>query len=297
MNGERFEKLVADMLQREGYRTKLTSQTNDRGIDVVAKKDGINCAVQAKAYSAENRVGSPAVQKASGLLSRPDIQHVILITTSSFTPEAEKVAENRGVEIISTQANKSSHPQNKNQKYSSSKSSGLPKELSKGRDLNEEIILKKEKQLAEFYEEYVERSAYDGDNLKSYRALSFELNEKCSALDEYITIMGQHSIVCKTESVKLGNRFLKTVEEYGWEVLYTKKGYSDEKDTRERTPPDVFSAVISTNSGDKISPKRQATITKLILDSMYDVDLSGLVVTDSGPDPKQETCSTVLGED
>lgn len=100
MTPTEFEKVVASVLQESGYRVSLTPETNDRGIDVIAEKDSVRCAVQAKYYSEGNRVGSSAVQKVSGLLSRPDINHVAVVTTSSFTTEAEKVASNRGVELL-----------------------------------------------------------------------------------------------------------------------------------------------------------------------------------------------------
>ncbi|SEP32008.1 Restriction endonuclease, partial [Halorientalis persicus] len=66
------------------------------------KKKGIQIAVQAKHYSPGNKVGSPAIQRAAGLLARQDIDRVLVVTTSSFTSDAIEVAENRGVELQTT---------------------------------------------------------------------------------------------------------------------------------------------------------------------------------------------------
>jgi len=99
MDGEQFEKELARNYREQGFNTTLTDGTSDRGVDIIIEKGGVRIAVQAKHYSRGNRVGSPTVQKASGLLTRSDIDRVIVVTTSSFTPEAKKIAENRGVEL------------------------------------------------------------------------------------------------------------------------------------------------------------------------------------------------------
>ncbi|SDZ87446.1 Restriction endonuclease [Haloplanus vescus] len=120
MDADRFERTVARWLQKEGFRTELTPPTNDRGADIIAKKHGRNYAVQAKAYATGNRVGSPTVQKTSGLLTRPDIHGAIVITTSSFTSEAKAVAENRGVKLVSIDGNSPTYSQSRNKRHSSS---------------------------------------------------------------------------------------------------------------------------------------------------------------------------------
>jgi len=120
VNGEQFERAVAEWLQGEGFKTSLTQQSSDRGIDVIAQKQGATYAVQAKAYSSGNKVGSSTIQKVSGLLSRPDIDGAIVITTSSFTSEAEAVANNRGVELVTTDNDQSARSQRKTAAQSSS---------------------------------------------------------------------------------------------------------------------------------------------------------------------------------
>ena len=100
-NGREFEEFVARKLQSQGFDVDLTKRTNDKGIDVIAQKGRYTYAVQAKHYSEENKVGSVAVQKASGLPARSDIDGAMIVISSSFTSEAEQVAANRGVKLVS----------------------------------------------------------------------------------------------------------------------------------------------------------------------------------------------------
>lgn len=99
MKGEKFEKQLYDLYEREGFEVSLTPKTNDKGVDLLLEKGGRTVAVQAKGFARENKVGSSAVQKASGLLTRSDIDEVIVATSSSFTAPAREIAENRGVEL------------------------------------------------------------------------------------------------------------------------------------------------------------------------------------------------------
>jgi len=99
VRGEAYERYIAQLYQKEGYYTRLTQRNNDKGIDVIAEKDGHRVAIQCKHYSGENKVSSPAVQKASGLLTRPDIDGVVVVTTSSFTRPAKNTARKRGVNL------------------------------------------------------------------------------------------------------------------------------------------------------------------------------------------------------
>lgn len=99
MRGEAYERYIARLYEEEGYQTSVTRKTDDRGIDVLAEKDGIRIAIQAKHYSRSNRVSSTEVQQYSGLLTRGDIHGVVIATTSSYTQPAREVARNRGIKL------------------------------------------------------------------------------------------------------------------------------------------------------------------------------------------------------
>lgn len=99
MDSEQFEKRLANSFRTYGYSAELTPATSDRGVDILLRIDSAQVAVQAKYYSEGNKVGSPTIQKASGLLQRTEIDQVIVVTTSDFTSEAEAVADNRDVKL------------------------------------------------------------------------------------------------------------------------------------------------------------------------------------------------------
>lgn len=102
---EVFEKQLSESFRKEGYKPELTSTSSDRGIDILLHSGRETIAVQAKYYSDGNNVGSPTIQKASGLLQRRDIDGVVVVTTSGFTNEAQVVASNRGVQLLYATAN------------------------------------------------------------------------------------------------------------------------------------------------------------------------------------------------
>jgi hypothetical protein len=102
---EAFEKQLAESFRKQGYNPELTPTSSDRGIDILLHSGRETIAVQAKYYSAGNNVGSPIIQKASGLLQRRDIDGVVVVTTSGFTDEAQTVASNRGVQLLYATSN------------------------------------------------------------------------------------------------------------------------------------------------------------------------------------------------
>jgi len=103
MDPEEFERWVAQWFTERGYQTSLTASSGDQGIDVLAKRDNRTIAIQAKAYSSGNPVGSPEVQRVSGLLARSDIDEVVLFTTSSLTKQARQVAQNRDIHVLNVE--------------------------------------------------------------------------------------------------------------------------------------------------------------------------------------------------
>ena len=83
-----------------GYETKVTKQTRDFGIDVIAKKQGKTIAIQCKKYREGNPVGNRDIQRILGAMQLKSVKatHSILITTSHFTVQAEEQAKECAVE-------------------------------------------------------------------------------------------------------------------------------------------------------------------------------------------------------
>ena len=97
-----FEESVVDLLWAMGYggshgeRERL-GKSGDGGVDGVIRQDplGLNKVyIQAKRFADDNRVGRPSIQQFFGSLSSLGADRGVFITTSRFTKEAEREAEN-----------------------------------------------------------------------------------------------------------------------------------------------------------------------------------------------------------
>ena len=104
MDEYEFEELVADIWEQRGWETTVTTASNDRGIDVIAKRKNPfaqKYVIQAKRYKQGNTVGSPDIQQYSSLQQQEsNVDSVIVVTTSSFTAEAKKIGNKLNVKLI-----------------------------------------------------------------------------------------------------------------------------------------------------------------------------------------------------
>ncbi|WP_318568839.1 restriction endonuclease [Salinigranum marinum] len=92
-----FEEYVADLWRASGYECRLTKQSRDSGVDVVAVKGDERVHIQVKRYSASD-VGIETVQRVAGLLVDDEFEAstVRVVTTSGFTMDATQRAERIG---------------------------------------------------------------------------------------------------------------------------------------------------------------------------------------------------------
>lgn len=99
-----FEQFIADLWERQGWSTKVTQGSNDRGIDIIATKTHPffqKQVIQAKKYSTDNTIGSPAIQQYSSLQHQEDgVDAVVIVTTSSFSSPARKTARDLNVKLV-----------------------------------------------------------------------------------------------------------------------------------------------------------------------------------------------------
>lgn len=80
--------------QRLGHPASTTNRTRDKGLDgFVAVPDHGLVVVQCKRYAETNKVGSPAVQQFWGVVEQQGAVAGYLVTTSSFSKEAQSTAE------------------------------------------------------------------------------------------------------------------------------------------------------------------------------------------------------------
>jgi len=90
MDGQEFEKFVAELFSKIGFETKITKATGDQGIDIIASKDGDNIGIQAKCYS--STVGNGAIQEAVAGKNFYRLDKAMVITNNFFTDSARQLA-------------------------------------------------------------------------------------------------------------------------------------------------------------------------------------------------------------
>jgi restriction endonuclease Mrr len=99
-----FEEFVAGLWEANGYTTHVRKGSGDRGIDIEAMKGDKKELIQVKLYSPGNRIGSRDVRRYATLYQQvPEADDVVIVTSSSFTSEAEKLAEDLDILLIDGQ--------------------------------------------------------------------------------------------------------------------------------------------------------------------------------------------------
>ncbi len=95
-----FEEYIAHLFTRLGYKANAVGKSHDGGIDVIAAKNGITNYIQCKKYIT-SKVPVSAVRDFYGALANKLANGKgYIITTNTFTLEAEKFAEDKPIELI-----------------------------------------------------------------------------------------------------------------------------------------------------------------------------------------------------
>lgn len=93
-----FEEWTASLFESLGYeKVTLTPQSNDKGVDVLAVKNGLKIAIQCKKF--KGVVGSPNIQTFLGAMQNAEADKGFFITTGTFSVEAEKMALDMPIEL------------------------------------------------------------------------------------------------------------------------------------------------------------------------------------------------------
>lgn len=98
MSPEEFEHYCADVLRGIKWDARVTQASGDQGVDVVANKRGVRIVVQCKKYS--KPVGNRAVQEIVAAIAHEGAQRGVVVTTSDYTPAAEKLAASNDVLLL-----------------------------------------------------------------------------------------------------------------------------------------------------------------------------------------------------
>lgn len=97
----RFEQLLAEAYRRQGSSViENFSGGADGGVDLVLTRPGERCLVQCKNWRTQS-VGVKVVREMAGLLLNASSDtRVIIVTSSSFTPDARDFALGKPIELI-----------------------------------------------------------------------------------------------------------------------------------------------------------------------------------------------------
>jgi restriction system protein len=97
MTGLEFERYLEWLFRRLGYKVQRTRYQGDYGADLVASKDGVKTAIQAK--RSKRRIGIKAVQQAFASTGLYDCQRSMVVTNAFFTQQAIDLAKADRVEL------------------------------------------------------------------------------------------------------------------------------------------------------------------------------------------------------
>lgn len=92
-----FEDFIAYLFRENGYEQVQTSYSADFGADLIVKKEGVKTAVQVKRYFELHKVGITDINQIIGAQQYYRCEQALMITTSSYTPEARNLAKDAGV--------------------------------------------------------------------------------------------------------------------------------------------------------------------------------------------------------
>lgn len=102
LNPGEFEHLVSNLFGKMGLETKLTRSSKDGGVDAVAFDTrpilGGKVVIQAKRY--KNTVGVSAVRDLYGTMLNEGASKGIIVTTSSYGPDAHEFSKDKPLELI-----------------------------------------------------------------------------------------------------------------------------------------------------------------------------------------------------
>ena len=98
LDGPAFEKFVADLMTRRGYRVEHTGKAGDLGVDLIAEKAPYRFAVQVKRQA--NPVSRRAVSDAVAGKAHYDCNAAMVVTNNIFTQGALDLAKSNGCKLV-----------------------------------------------------------------------------------------------------------------------------------------------------------------------------------------------------
>ena len=102
MTGAEFERFVANLFRKLGWKVQETGRSGDQGADLIATLAEERLAIQTKCYGSP--VGNWAVQEVVASIAVYKAKRGMVVTNSTFTPGAVSLAAANCVELVDGQA-------------------------------------------------------------------------------------------------------------------------------------------------------------------------------------------------
>ena len=96
--GHPFEDFIAHLLETMGYRTRISPEGADGGIDIIAHKDELGFEppiIKVQVKSSEGSIGAPAVQALYGNIDGGNNEFGLFVALGTFTPPARTFARSK----------------------------------------------------------------------------------------------------------------------------------------------------------------------------------------------------------
>jgi hypothetical protein len=245
-----------------------------------------------------NKVGRPAIQQYNTLQQQePNIDSVIVVTSSEFSSEANKLSEDLNIKTVNGKElaeaclthfseRKVSDITMRSLENSNDSMINRGKNPNPSKTIATDDLNETELDLAKLYQRYIRGLNKNANAESCERSLLFYIDTDHDETSQYVVEGGTvHKVKFPSDSEKLLAQLQQTAEKYGWEVLLM-EAYGPGAGGVEIIVPleegDMFYMCFDTISDKSPSAKRQAKISSMILDRVYDQDLSGTEVSASG---------------
>lgn len=93
-----YEAFCAQVLREHGWDARVTKQSRDQGVDVVASRDGVRVVVQCKLYNGP--VGNKAVQEVSAGRAHEQADFGVVVSNNRYTSSAVALAKTNRILLL-----------------------------------------------------------------------------------------------------------------------------------------------------------------------------------------------------
>lgn len=102
LDGHTFERELADLFRKRGYKVRLTTPSGDQGVDMFLKVQGKDIVVQCKAHA--NYVSPSVVRDLFGTMMHFEADEAWLVATSGFYSGAKDFAQGKPIKLLTISA-------------------------------------------------------------------------------------------------------------------------------------------------------------------------------------------------